>query len=478
MARRRSFESVAVVALLWGCAAPPDPAPAPAPTIDLARFPPGAEIAQLAVGSTDSSGPAGAPVGVFVPGDPNAPVVLQFVENGEFLAFGAASLPGYPLLWHLRDLGMSVLAIDVREDHLASDAQAAYAEALRRAGSEANLVLRGASLGTLPIAELLAAGRTPAAVVLGSPVSGDVVAQRLAELSDEAFVAMRSALRGYAGDADLVDALRAFRGRKLAYLSGADELLDAGERAALADAVQQRGGRTVLDVQVGHVEIAMRLHSLLGAEHTLYALAFPGRVLLAGDLFQRRVIDSPALAQPLADALAKSDAFEEGLVMRWIRRLPPSLPDTMPEDAMRAWLDLGDPLGRLDARELDWMADVVAQVRSASAAAASDPSRPAKPLPEALFHHIAKHELDRRSRYTIRHAWSQEPIAEVACDLVDGPQPWGAPARLNLDAVNARRQLTRLALKAAGIPDRVGFDEYATPHLEVFDAGRWRRLEP
>ncbi|MBK6942031.1 MAG: hypothetical protein IPH13_17775 [Planctomycetes bacterium] len=444
MARSWVFVGLAACVLSVGCAAPPEPSPAPVPAIDLARFPPATEIVRI------GGAGGGAIDGIFVPGDPAAPVVLAFVESPDALAAGCNARNGYPLLWHLRDLGMSALVCRAREDLLRVDAEAAYAEALRRAGSESNLVVRGASRGTLPIAELLDAGRKPAVVVLGAPMRGQA--------------------------ADPIATLRAFRGRKLAYLSEADEFLDADERAAIADAVQERGGRTVLDVQAGHDEVAARMHSLLGAEHTLYALAFPGRVLLAGDLFQRRVIDSPALAEPLADALARSDAFEEGLVLRWIRRLPPTLPESIPQAELRTWLDLGDPLGRLDARELDWMADVVDEVKSALAGTARDPARPALALPEALYAHIARSELDRRSRYTIRHAWSQEPIAEVSCDLVDGPQPWGAPARLNLDAGNARRQLVRVALKAAGIPERVGFDAYATPHIEVFENGQWRTL--
>lgn len=469
MARPWSFVVLAVVAFSVGCAAPPEPPPAPPHAIDLTRFPPSTELVRIDRPEGDAL------EGVFVPGDPAAPVVLAFVENGASLTAGTRGHWGYPLLWHLRDLGMSALVVDVREDRVRLDAEAAYAEALRRAGSEANLVLRGASLGTLPITELLEAGRKPAVVVLGAPVCAKTIAERVAARSDDAFAWMPRSLE-HVGDADPIAALRAFRGRKLAYLSAADELLDADERAAIADAVQERGGRTVLDVQAGHGEVATRMHSLLGAEHTLYALAFPGRVLLAGDLFQRRVIDSPALAEPLAEALARSDAFEEGLVLRWIRRLPATFPESIPQAELRTWLDLGDPLGRLDARELDWMADVVEEVKSARAEA-GDPTKPARPLPEAIHAHIARNELDRRSRYTIRHAWSQEPIEEVACDLVDGPQPWGAPARLNLDAGNARRQLVRVALKAAGIPERVGFDAYATPHIEVFEAGQWRKLE-
>lgn len=474
MARSWWFSGLACVASLGGCATPPA-APTVRPIVlDVERYPPGAELVDIPTTS------GAALRAVFIPGEPGAPLVLHFVEAPEVLAAGASGPWGLPLTWHLRDLGLGVLVVDAFQatTPVAENAEAAYAEALRRAGSEANVVVRGASVGTLPIAHVLEAGRNPAVVVLGAPVRATTFAEHVGKSDGDALVWMVPALMRRFGDADLATALRAYRGRKLAYVTAADDLLDASEREAITEAVQGRHGRVVLDVQASHVQVTLRMHALLGAEHALYATAFPGRVLLAGDLFQRRVIDSPALAEPLAAALERSDAFEEGLVLRWLRRLPPTFAESMPPEALRAMLDFGDPLGRLDARELDWMGDVVAEVRADWAAALSTPGAKARPFPEALFLHIADHELDRRTRYTIRHAWSQEPIEEVAWDLVDGPQPWGAPARLNLDANNSRRQLVRIALKAAGIPDRVGFDAYATPHIEVFEDGVWRTLDP
>ncbi|MDA1259747.1 MAG: alpha/beta hydrolase [Planctomycetota bacterium] len=227
--------------------------------------------------------------GVWVPGEANAPVVLQLMEA----TVGATEAQRtHGLFWDLPGAGYATLAFDYRgvaasggarhTDHVRADARAMWRDAVARAGGmESRVVLRGGSLGTLAIAILLQEGARPGAVVLYGPVRSETVVRRFM-------------VTGWAGTPDLPDALAPwialwFR-RPLAVdlveeiadcsvpilvICGAqDELLPMNEVELLRAATATAGGRFVLE-DLGHVEVCTRHHRLHEEERAFLRSALP-----------------------------------------------------------------------------------------------------------------------------------------------------------------------------------------------------------
>ena len=142
-----------------------------------------------------------------------APVALHLLESGASVFdlrrhFGlvteAYNWLGYSsLLFDYSGVGISDGKRSTK--NLASDALAAYQEAVRLAGGEESRVLvRATSLGTIALAELLESGANPGALVVISPVDPADVAPRAARIIYGSLAScFVSAVFGSASDADL-----------------------------------------------------------------------------------------------------------------------------------------------------------------------------------------------------------------------------------------------------------------------------------
>lgn len=161
-----------------GCITPPLLRRAVENRIWLGEFPHGAETVEVPV-------PDGSKLrGVFVPGDPGAPIVLHFLESGGSVAKGTHGFPSYQVLCDLRACGFASLLLDYRGNgvstgvlspvNLREDAELMWREALRRAGGDATrVVVRSLSIGALPAASLIDDGAAPRAIFLLAPVRAE-----------------------------------------------------------------------------------------------------------------------------------------------------------------------------------------------------------------------------------------------------------------------------------------------------------------
>jgi len=148
------------------------------PQLNLEGFAPGTEVVVL-----DSEGLL--LKGVFTPaarGVPRCGIVVHFLPAGASVTSGLrGGLAGMKeTLVSYSRLGWAGLIVDYRgvgasggarvPEHLAMDAEVVWEEALRRRRAGEILVLRGVSLGSLPVAGLLARGVGVDGVILHAPV--------------------------------------------------------------------------------------------------------------------------------------------------------------------------------------------------------------------------------------------------------------------------------------------------------------------
>lgn len=186
--------------LCSACIAPWAVMPAGVPHFGRAVFPPGSQQVEIPVAEHDLLR------GVFVPGQPGAPVVLHLLEAMASVSLGC--LPedrelggcGFPVLWDLQGLGYASLMVDYRGvgastgsrhiDHLVEDARAMWGEAVARAGGDAQrVVVRSTSLGTIGAADLILQGRRPGLWLMFAPIYGETVASNVLHASLSAPVA-------------------------------------------------------------------------------------------------------------------------------------------------------------------------------------------------------------------------------------------------------------------------------------------------
>lgn len=263
--------------LLAGCITPPAVFASAADTEVLGAYPAGTESVEVPV---EGGGPLR---GRFVPAAPGAPVVLVLLGAGDSVGYRGGACPG--IAWDLKDRGFGALLLDYRgvglsggdrsPSHLRGDALAAYGEAVRRAGGEERVVVRGMSLGTLGAAALLEGGKRPAAVVLVTPVRGETVGSHYAYYAfwdPLAFLAVPF-LRSV-GDMDLVAAVRACPSPLLVLTGGLDPLVPPDERALIRDACVAAGGRFVLRAGRGHEETYREAERIFPEEAELLAHLF------------------------------------------------------------------------------------------------------------------------------------------------------------------------------------------------------------
>ena len=478
--------------LLAACITPPAVREAGTDTMLLHLLPPGSEDVALEVE------PGVRIRGVFVPAEPGAPVVLHLLGSGGSVSYDYMTA----LFWSLRDRGFSSLALDYRgvgpsdgkrsPRHLRGDARAAFDEAVRRAGAKDRIVVRGRSRVTIGAAGLLDGGQRPAAGVLFAPVRSETVARNwIYDQWWDGFAFLVSLLLRPTGDADLVAAIGGAGAPVLAVLPDDDDLLPPKEARMVEAAVEAAGGRWVRKADAGHLAVAAMALEPIPEENTLFDRIFPGlppteqrvEAVLASlppkeaerfrsgggrarleDQLRRRRHEPPALNAALVLA-GSPNPFRERYVVSWLRHLPRHRLDAVPFEALLSLVDFADPAGDLDPRELR------AQ-RSYLRATFADET----PTPDDIVRHARDRGLARRVTFETELPDGLDMFAGVAFASttveLGGDRPAdGAPARAHLGEKESFRQVVRLALKAAGIPERMNGSR-----LEVWDAGAWRPL--
>ncbi len=470
------------------------------------RFPPGTERVEIAVAEGVSLR------GVFVPADDGAPVVLHLLGGGDSVSYGTSGVGGHWFFRDLRDLGLASLCVDYRgvgpSDgersplHLAPDAAAAYAEAVRRAGGSERVVVRGVSLGTVAAASLLTRPDAPGGAILVAPVRAETVAVNYAYHHwPDPLVWVLAPLFGPAGDVDVIASIAACRIPLAVAAPERDVFLPPDETALVRAAADAAGARWIPHRGLDHYDIVAEWMHVTREEEEFLASILPGvppaegraaaamaaldgagvarftaepaaerRLLL---LCGRHSVDPPRLAAALALTGAGGDEAHDARLLRWLRRLPPLRIAALPFDALVALVSLQDPAGPLDPRELAGFARTGTGDEILGGTGA---------LPERAVRIARAQRLDRVSVYEGVDERSHETFTLLSgltrVDGDRGPVPEGAPARLSLRGADRERQTLRLALKLAGVPDRVVPGEGGDPGIEVFDGGRWRPLEP
>lgn len=330
--------------------------------------------------------------GVWIPGEPGAPVVLQLME-ATVGATEARRIHG--LYWDLPGAGYATLAVDYRgvaasggprsSNHLRADARAMWREAVARAGGDpARVVLRGGSAGALAAATLLQDGARPGAVVLYGPVRSETVVRHFMTTGwagtprvPEPLAPWLALLFRRPLAVDLEQVLARCASPLLLILGEADELLPPEEAGRLTEAARAAGGEVIRE-PLGHVELCTRHHRLREGERGFLAARMP----VAVDLAAREQAALDALAA--AGALAPERERLRQLVAQRIEDPPAALGGLLAAgfaaERAAAWLDADRAVrGR-------WLAGrSAAEIRALAEAAA-----PGDPDDEVLFQLVAQ----------------------------------------------------------------------------------------
>lgn len=262
-----------LTSLLASCISPWAVMPGGLPNFASAVLPPGTERVEVAVDGEVLRG-------IYVPGEPGAPLVLHMLE-----AMGSATLGclpevvdcdscGHPVLWQLQGLGYASLMIDYRGvgassgsrhvDHLIPDAVAMWSEAVRRVGGdEKRIVLRTTSLGTIGASHLVLAGHRPRCWIANAPIDPRTVADNVlyaALWSPIAFLA--TVVATDVADVDPYAALASKEVPKLCFLNSDDDpFVRAAELARFRAAVASGSGYCVT-LNESHIRCAGACHWL------------------------------------------------------------------------------------------------------------------------------------------------------------------------------------------------------------------------
>ncbi len=366
----------ALMAML-GSTAPPALLAAGYPelTVDEQTFPPGSERVEIESGRSTLRG-------VYVPSDPDSPVVLHLLESMGSVTYGTHHALGYPLLWQLRDRGFASLMVDYRgigasegwrsPRNVREDAQAMFAEALRRTGGRSHrIVIRGTSFGTLAAASLLKHGARPRAVTLIAPVRAETVAKNWFHhyyhplLAKAVTAFLRLPMR-----VDIVRALRKWRGPLLVSAPEHDYVLPPREQPLIRDTVRRRGARWVSTpyTHAGHV---LTNHWLGNDESSFLDACFPGLPDIAS-----RCPEHPAIArrwkllEPRLYASLDRHSHRDPQVVDWIRRIPHEHLSNLSQEQLDELLDLRGPAGPIPLRELIQLSAYLAETGTPRAPAA------------------------------------------------------------------------------------------------------------
>ncbi|HZL99725.1 MAG TPA: alpha/beta hydrolase [Planctomycetota bacterium] len=514
---------------LHGCFTPPVILEGGRHELLLRDFPSGTETVELAVT------PEITLRGVFVPAGAGAPVALCFLESMGSITYGARPIvaigtsgtPGavlkisglpdgfddepllyqYEVLAQLRALGCSALVVDyegvgmsggVRSpDNLRRDARAAWDEALRRAGGDPRRVLlRATSIGALAVATLLQDGVRPGAVTLIAPVRAETVATNFSKVKyGVLFTTLARWFVRDAVDVDLLAELRALDCPLLVIVPRRDFLLPADEVEALREAVDSVGG-VLLVREANHDLLALASRGLLADEPPfLEGRLLPDRERAALDLWNEvagsqgwrgrpssafddgtplrqrlHAIDEqfvfPGAGWVIAVALSEASETECLQLSAWSWWLPPELGATPDLELLSALVDLEDPAGDLDLRFLlhsvyDF-SELSGQPLEAVLACYSDSQDPGGDIGSSASMNLLTGDVQIGEP----DKWLHGRVRSERGRLVE---------EAGLSARDADRQILRLFLRGAGIPER--YDESGDA-LEVWQDGAWRPLPP
>ncbi|MBC8328396.1 MAG: alpha/beta hydrolase [Planctomycetes bacterium] len=357
----------ALMAML-GSTAPPALLAAGYPELEVneQNFPPGSELVELEVRRSTLRG-------AFVPSDPDSPVVLHLLESMGSVTYGTQHALGYPLLWQLRDRGFASLMVDYRgvgasegwrtPRHVREDAQAMFAEALRRTGGRSHrIVLRGSSFGTLAVASLLKHGARPRAVTLIAPVRAETVAKNWFFHYYHPFLAravtafLRLPIR-----VDIVRALRRWRGPLLVSAPENDYVLPPREQPLIRDTVRRRGARWVSTpyTHAGHV---LANHWLGDDETSFLDACFPGLPdLESRDPAHPAISRRWKLLETRLYAALDRHSHRDPLVVEWMRRIPHAHLASLSQEQLDELLDLRGPAGPIPLRDLILLSSYLAE---------------------------------------------------------------------------------------------------------------------
>lgn len=236
--------------MVGGCFVPPVVIPAKADlwTLDASHYPLDAQIVECDL--------EGGPTlrGLYVPSDPNAPLVVHFAESGGSISHSIYERGQYEDLMHA---GFASLAVDYRGVGLSGgeisasafvrDVRAIYDHAKSMVGGdESRLVVRGTSLGSVAAVTVLEDGARPGAVVLVAPVRASTVAKRYGYATRwDAFVWLLLPFLGEFASADLL--VEVGRATSPVFVVGHpdDELLGRADFGRLRDVTTSSGGTFV-----------------------------------------------------------------------------------------------------------------------------------------------------------------------------------------------------------------------------------------
>jgi len=494
-----AFVLTAALLGLSGCITPPAVLSGGHDHIPFEELPPGSVAAAEDLGDCDES----VLRGVFVPSDPGAPIVLHLLESGGSATDGARAIGAYPHLERLADMGFASLVLDYRgvglsdgersPHHLRADARAAWNAAVRLAGGEHRVVLRGTSIGTIAAASLLEDGARPAAVVLVAPVRAETVAGHFAVHSYGSLLggAIALFLRD-AGDADLVEAVRTCPSPLLVLTADEDSFLPSDERELVAAAVSEAGGTYAAIADETHLGLVLRANQLDPIEKGFLRSIFPDLPAVAARMsrlprnatgtervrqFVSRRLADPALAISSGRPGFPRDPWSEELLVRWWRDVTWARATPYSDEHAQALLDFADPSGvALDPREFPALRRFAERARESGADAGA-------PFVEELIAVARERELGSRAFYERAPA---DGVFDPLLQMIEGLQeahvgapefPDDAPARLRLAEGESLRLAVRHLLKAAGIPERVRGDASTGLRVEADWGDGWTALD-
>ncbi len=470
-------------------------------TIDLKNFPAGTEAVELALASGEKLR------GVFVPSDPGAPVVLHLLESSGSVGSPQIFHGGNAMLRELAELGFASLALDYRGigasegersvAHLEEDARAMWSEAVRRAGGRDDLVIvRAISIGTIAASLELERGANPGAVVFIDPVRAETAVEHAAD-DRYGFVAgwIASAKFRPIAKVDVVAAIGRIRAPLLAISPEHDKLLSRKERQLLRGAVELAKGRWVASSNT-HEGLAAESHEHVGdAEREFLRATFPNwpasldraaklSEALDDEAHERLRCDEEANARFESFALdagpIPANALAAMALLKWpterVRDFAAEFyafespwPHLESRSEWSALLDRSDPAGELPFAYLR-----LNLMHLERAPGTYPPDPPIDTIYEVVQFLRTSQSPPSQSRLFIR--------ADEPCQGRGGSS-FRLVSTCPLDAQlhdrspeDSRRQLARMLLKGAGIPDRVVVDESGV-HLEAKECGEWKRVD-
>ena len=458
------------------------------------NYPPGHQIESIELREPD-----GEPVtlrGIYVPGEPGAGIVVQFQETS--ISVGSDHLGYGPYAESMRDLGLHYMLIDYRgvglssgkrrSDHISPDAHRIVDRALEKVGGDrSKLVLRGTSLGTIVISQLLDEGVKPAGVVLLLPVRSASAVQRYArEFSSPVEIVVAEMLLQPISESDPLDLMRRTALPLLVYTPSGDPLIHREEREEILHLGRQ-GQLQIFEPNHRDPWIRQWIGEQGMTTHETGCIQAHGPIELAElDLYERLGLLRPALESRLREWWSqlpreiRTDLEQDPQAMERLRSMAGYLVRLPPEwaaaaavsgweprlaaqifrvarnggrfwrgadwDALRRCMDLRDPQADIPLRLIERNLFTVRGYRGL--AAVGD-------CVDAVLSQTARNEEQRLLR-----EYAAEDLQWIRACVAD-PE-------------SVRRLYTRLLLKASRrAPDRVTSTEDGRQLLEVWTDAGW-----